>query len=93
LGGPYNQGVITRADPTAYANTIYFLPKDNQYNSWNVANGSELIDPVTRQVREGVTKNTLLRDGKIMQASVRSETNLTMGGGEGKQIISLHLVI
>jgi hypothetical protein len=24
---------------------------------------------------------------------VRSETNLTMGGGEGKQIISLHLVI
>jgi hypothetical protein len=22
-----------------------------------------------------------------------SETNLTMGGGEGKQIISLHLVI
>jgi hypothetical protein len=47
---------------------IYFLPKGlggNQYNSWNVANGSELIDPVTRQVREGVTKNTL-RDGKIM---------------------------
>jgi hypothetical protein len=41
---------------------IYFLPKGlggNQYNSWNVANGSELIDPVTRQVREGVTKNTL----------------------------------
>jgi hypothetical protein len=40
---------------------IYFLPKGlggNQYNSWNVANGSELIDPVTRQVREGVTKNT-----------------------------------
>jgi hypothetical protein len=38
---------------------IYFLPKGlggNQYNSWNVANGSELIDPVTRQVREGVTK-------------------------------------
>jgi hypothetical protein len=30
-------------------------------------------------------KNTLLRDGKItFQASVRSETNLTMGGGEGK---------
>jgi hypothetical protein len=45
---------------------IYFLPKGlggNQYNSWNVANGSELIDPVTRQVREGVTKMTL---GKIM---------------------------
>jgi hypothetical protein len=41
---------------------IYFLPKGlggNQYNSWNVANGSELIDPVTRQVREGVTKMTL----------------------------------
>jgi hypothetical protein len=62
LGGLYNQGVITNeADPTAYANTNLFLPKGlggNQYNSWNVANGSELIDPVTRQVREGVTKNT-----------------------------------
>jgi hypothetical protein len=69
LGGLYNQGVITNeADPTAYANTNLFCQKlgGNQYNSWNVANGSELIDPVTRQVREGVTKNTLLRDGKIM---------------------------
>jgi hypothetical protein len=59
--GLYNQGVITNeADPTAYANTNLFLPKGlggNQYNSWNVAK-SELIDPVTRQVREGVTKNT-----------------------------------
>jgi hypothetical protein len=44
----------------------------------------ELIDPVTRQVREGVTKNTLLRDGKIMLFKLHSETNLTMGGGEGK---------
>jgi hypothetical protein len=47
LGGLYNQGVITNeADPTAYANTNLFLPKGlggNQYNSWNVANGSELI--------------------------------------------------
>jgi hypothetical protein len=68
--GLYNQGVITNeADPTAYANTNLFLPKGlggNQYNSWNVANGSELIDPVTRQVREGVTKKYTLRDGKIM---------------------------
>jgi hypothetical protein len=51
LGGSYNQGVITNeADPTAYATNL-FLPKGlggNQYNSWNVANGSELIDPVTR---------------------------------------------
>jgi hypothetical protein len=43
--GLYNQGVITNeADPTAYANTNLFLPKGlggNQYNSWNVANGSE----------------------------------------------------
>jgi hypothetical protein len=58
---------------------IYFLPKGlggNQYNSWNVANGSELIDPVTRQVREGVTKNTLLRDGKIMLFKLQCvETN------------------
>jgi hypothetical protein len=68
---------------------IYFLPKGlgGQYNSWNVANGSELIDPVTRQVREGVTKNTPLRwEDYAFQASVRSETNLTMGG-EGKNKI------
>jgi hypothetical protein len=51
------------------------------------------IDPVTRQVREGVTKNTPWEMGRLCFLSVRSETNLTMGGGEGKQIISLHLVI
>jgi hypothetical protein len=65
------------------------LPKGlggNQYNSWNVANGSELIDPVTRQVREGVTKKYTPErwEDYAFQASVRSETNLTMGGGEGK---------
>jgi hypothetical protein len=50
---------------------IYFCQGlgGNQYNSWNVANGSELIDPVTRQVREGVTKKYTLRDGKIMLSS------------------------
>jgi hypothetical protein len=80
--GLYNQGVITNeADPTAYANTNLFFEKGgNQYNSWNVANGSELIDPVTRQVREGVTKYTLREKRCCFQASVRSETNLTMGG-------------
>jgi TonB-linked SusC/RagA family outer membrane protein len=88
--GLYNQGVIkNESDPIAYANTNLFLPKGlggNQYNSWNVANGSELIDPVTRQVREGVTKKYTPErwEDYAFQASMRSETNLTMGGGEGK---------
>jgi TonB-linked SusC/RagA family outer membrane protein len=86
----YNQGVISNnADPIAYANANLFSTRGlggNQYNSWNVANGGELIDPVTRQVRAGVTKKYTPErwEDFAFQASIRSETNLTMGGGEGK---------
>jgi hypothetical protein len=77
LGGLYNQGVITNeADPTAYANTNLFFAKGlgGNYNSWNVANGSELIDPVTRQVRRCYKKYTPERwEDYAFQASVRSE--------------------
>ncbi|WP_426091084.1 SusC/RagA family TonB-linked outer membrane protein [Flavobacterium sp. DSR3-2] len=86
----YNEGVITKAaDPVAYANTNLFLSKGlggSQYNSWNVTNGGELIDPVTRQVRAGVTKKYTPEkwEDYAFQASIRSETNLTLGGGDGK---------
>lgn len=86
----YNQGVINKnANPVAYANSNLFsgtLGIGQAYNSWNVTNGGELIDPVTRQVRSGVTKKYTPEDWKdyAFQASVRSETNLTLGGGEGK---------
>ncbi|MBW1657780.1 SusC/RagA family TonB-linked outer membrane protein [Flavobacterium quisquiliarum] len=88
--GLYNQGVITKkADPVAYANQNLFnatVGVNPAYNSWNVANGGELIDPVTRTVRSGVTKKYTPENWEdyAFQASLRSETNLTMGGGEGK---------
>lgn len=86
----YNQGVINgNADPIGYANTNLFLENGlggQQYNSWNVSNGGELIDPVTRTVRADVTKKYTPENWEdyAFQASIRSETNLTLGGGEGK---------
>lgn len=86
----YNQGVIKgNANPEGYANTNLFLENGlggQQYNSWNVSNGGELIDPVTRTVRAGVTKKYTPENWEdyAFQASIRSETNLTLGGGEGK---------
>jgi TonB-linked SusC/RagA family outer membrane protein len=85
----YNQGVITgKADPVAYANTNLFGGNgiDPKYNMWNVANGAELIDPATGKVRSNVTRKYSPENWEdyAFQASIRSETNLTMGGGEGK---------
>ncbi|MEO7976734.1 SusC/RagA family TonB-linked outer membrane protein [Flavobacterium sp.] len=85
----YNQGVIVgNANPTNYANVRLFTTAgvNANYNSWNVANGGELIDPVTRTVRPGVTRKYTPENWEdyAFQASLRSETTLTMGGGEGK---------
>jgi TonB-linked SusC/RagA family outer membrane protein len=84
-----NQGAITGSvDPVVYANTRLFgsdgiHPK---YNMWNVANATELIDPATGKVQSNVTRKYTPEDwgDYAFQASIRSETNLTMGGGEGK---------
>jgi TonB-linked SusC/RagA family outer membrane protein len=85
----YNQGaILNNANPTAYANARLFstagiTPK---YNLWNAATASALIDPVTKQVRDGVSRKYTPEDWSdyAFQASIRSETNLTLGGGEGK---------
>lgn len=85
----YNQGVILgEDDPVAYANENLF--SDNgispNYNIWNAADGGELIDPVTHAVRSGVSRkyNPERWEDFAFQSSLRSETNLKMGGGDAK---------
>jgi TonB-linked SusC/RagA family outer membrane protein len=82
----YNRGVNTnQADPVAFANNRLFgaTGVNAKYNMWNVANGGELIDPATGQVRAGVTRkyNPENWEDYAFQASSRSETNLRIGGG------------
>ncbi|QLE01737.1 SusC/RagA family TonB-linked outer membrane protein [Galbibacter sp. BG1] len=56
------------------------------YNMWNVANGAELIDPATGQVRSGVTRRyTPMRyEDASFNSGFRNEANLRMGGGDEK---------
>ncbi|WP_317131204.1 SusC/RagA family TonB-linked outer membrane protein [Polaribacter sp. IC063] len=84
--GIKNRGTITgNADPVAFANQQLFTGNyvAPGYNMWNVANGGELIDPNTGQVRPGVTrKYTPQRyEDVAFDSAFRTETNLRMGGG------------
>lgn len=85
----YNQGVIDGvADPVKFANDNLFSSKgiSPNNNMWNVANGSELIDPVTRMVLPGVTRkfDPERWQDYAFQPSNRSEVNVKMGGGDSK---------
>ena len=53
---------------------------------WNVADGGELIDPATRQVREDVTRkyNPENWEDYAFQPANRIEANLKIGGGNDK---------
>ncbi len=85
--GLYNKGVANGLlDPVAYANDNLFTPATEQYNLWNVANVSELIDPVTHTVRDGVTRkyNPENWEDYGFQSSQRFEANITMKGGSEK---------
>lgn len=87
--GLYNQGVaVGNANPVNYANTRLFSANGISPNNniWNVSNGADLIDPVTRTVKPGVTRlyNPERWEDYAFQPSTRTETNLTMGGGDGK---------
>src|SRR5690606_31208132 len=87
--GLYNRGVVLgQEDPAAYANATLFSGNGihPKYNMWNVANGSELIDPSTRQVRDGVTRkyNPEKWEDYAFQPANRVEANLRMGGGNDK---------
>jgi len=87
--GIYNRGAINGvADPAAYANenlfTQNYVPAG--YNMWNVANGGELIDPITHKVRPGVSRKytPLLYSDAAFDSASRTETSLRMGGGNDK---------
>ncbi len=82
----YNQGNIQGADPLQFANDNLFNDAtgiDPDYNSWNVANGGELIDPSTRTVRSGITRryNPENWQDYSFQPSIRTEANVKMSGG------------
>ncbi|MEP6846784.1 MAG: SusC/RagA family TonB-linked outer membrane protein, partial [Panacibacter sp.] len=85
----YNQAVAKGiADPIADANAKLFSSSGISPNNniWNVTNGAQLIDPATKMVRSGVTRkyNPENWEDYAFQPSNRSETNLRMGGGDGK---------
>lgn len=85
----YNEGVATgETDPEAYANETLFSSGGIApgYNLWNVAGGAELIDPVTRTVRSGVTRKYDPEDWEDygFQNSARSEVNVKFGGSSDK---------
>ncbi|MCL9807902.1 SusC/RagA family TonB-linked outer membrane protein [Flavobacterium luminosum] len=87
--GLYNQGVIiNNANPLNYANNNLFsgLGVASAYNMWNVASGADLIDPATGMVRSGVTRkyNPENWEDYAFQNSIRTETNLSMGGASEK---------
>ncbi len=85
----YNRGQASGdPNPAAYANTNLFSGSgiDPKYNMWNVANVSELIDPLTGLVRDGVTRKY---DPEYwgdygFQSSQRDEANVTISGGSDK---------
>ncbi|MGW1454977.1 SusC/RagA family TonB-linked outer membrane protein [Salegentibacter agarivorans] len=87
--GIYNRGVISgNSNPVDFANNNLFT--DNYipagYNMWNVAGGSELINPDTRMVRDGVTRRyTPQRYTDLaFEASIRTEANVRFAGGDEK---------
>jgi len=85
----YNRGVaIGNANPTNYANTRLFSASgiDPTNNIWNVTSGADLIDPVTRTVKPGVTRkyDPERWEDYAFQSSNRIESNVRMGGGDAR---------
>lgn len=87
--GLYNRGVIEgNANPIDYANTNLFSGNGvaSNYNMWNVTSGADLIDPVTGNVRAGVTRryNPENWEDYAFQNSIRTEANVSLGGASDK---------
>ncbi|RAU83930.1 SusC/RagA family TonB-linked outer membrane protein [Pontibacter arcticus] len=85
----YNQGAAYNlANPTNYANSVLFSANGISpgYNMWNAANGAQLIDPVTRNVREGITRKYTPENWEDygFQNSARQEVNVKFGGSSNK---------
>jgi TonB-linked SusC/RagA family outer membrane protein len=85
--GIKNRGVIEgNPDPAGFANDRLFTGNyiAPGYNMWNAATAAELIDPATGLVRAGIgRKYTPLRFADVaLDAAVRTETSIRMGGGD-----------
>ncbi len=87
--GLYNRGVVTgETDPTVYANNL--LLGDNGigagYNMWDVADASELIDPETRMVRQGVQRLFTPEQyaDEAFGTGFRTEASIRAGGSSEK---------
>jgi TonB-linked SusC/RagA family outer membrane protein len=87
--GIYNRAAQSgNADPVGFANANLFT--DNYvpagYNMWNVADGGELIDPITRTVLPGVTRKYTpeLYQDAAFDSAFRNEGSIRMGGGDEK---------
>jgi TonB-linked SusC/RagA family outer membrane protein len=85
----YNRGVaLANPDPVAYANGRLFSANGIApgYNMWNVTNAAALIDPATKQVRQGVTRKYDPESWAdyAFQPSTRSEVDVRFGGGDAK---------
>jgi len=81
----YNHGnIINNADPVAYANARLFSSAgiNAASNLWNVATAAELIDPVTKSVRPGVTRKFDPENWEdyAFQNAFRADYNIKMGG-------------
>lgn len=79
-------GNMTDANAQAWAGRNLFNSNaggiSSNYNMWNVGSGTDLIDPATGLVRNGVTRkyNPEKWDDYAFKSSYRTEANLTMGG-------------
>jgi TonB-linked SusC/RagA family outer membrane protein len=87
--GIFNRGRITgEENPVEYANERLFSPNyvPAGYNLWNVDSASELINPDTRMVRDGVTRRYTPEryEDVAFKAAIRSEANVRFGGGNEK---------
>lgn len=80
--------LVGEDDPVKFANENLFGDPGigEYYNMWKVTDGSQLIDPVTKQVRAGVERkyNPENWEDYAFSASNRQEVNLKMGGGDAK---------
>lgn len=77
-----------RANPSQFALDNLFSGRAvaPYYNMWNVADGNELIDPATGQVKPGVTRKYTPRDWRKegYRDGIRNEINFKTSGGSDK---------
>jgi TonB-linked SusC/RagA family outer membrane protein len=83
-------GNMTDANAQAWAGKNLFNSSaggvNAKYNMWNVASGTDLIDPATGMVRGGISRkyDPEKWEDHAFKASYRTEANLTMGGSSEK---------